>query len=262
MSYPRILISLPIFKREWILEHWLKCIENQTIPLENIGFQFLLGSYEEDAPTHEMLWEWQQAHPSCFLFDAQIDLGSSHATHEEGIRNWARDEYLRMVYFRNSLLTKAADRADTYDFYFSLDSDVLLENPKTLETLASHNVEVVSPFMHMMPMDECPNSMKWLYEPRQDNPLVAVAQRAPVGIGLTQTNVPMAAVMMKPEVVTTTRYTWHPQGEDIGFATQLHNSGIKSYVDFDIYTPHIMHRWQLNDYLVNGDRRFTQKVVA
>ena len=257
MGYPRILISLPIYKREWIVKYWLECIENQDIPLANIGFQFLLG--EDDSSTHDVLWDWQSAHPECFLFDAQIDISSPHQTHEEGIRAWHKEEYLRMVSFRNDLLERASERIDSFDFYFSLDSDVLLERPDTLSVLSGHKKDVVSPLMFMKPTDELfPNSMDWDILPGTGDQ--SKARRNNVSTGLVKIDVPMAAVMMSPDVVAKTRYSWHPQGEDIGFAGNLYLNGFDSYIDYDLYTPHIMHRYQLADYLANGDPRRSIKV--
>lgn len=290
MSTPRILISLPVYKREWLLPYWLKAIEEQTIPLSNIGFQFQLGP--DDDATHDMLWEWHEAHPECFCFDGQIDLSNHHATHAEGIRGWAQDEYLRMVSFRNDLLDRAVEKMELFDYYMSLDSDVLLYNPDTLETLASYNTDVVCPLMYMTPPaldellpdemrlfkdEEYPNAMFWLYRPVESNPLAGAGRRVTrridtgqelpqsqreIKTGLEQIDVPMAAIMMSPDVVSKVRYIWHSQGEDIGFATQLYLNGFKSYLDHDLHAAHIMHKWQLAHYLENGDRRLSQKVVA
>ncbi len=286
---PRILISGPIYKRAWILEHWLKCIEDQSIPLRNIGFQFEFGP--DDDATQDLLWEFHEAHPECFIFDGQIDITNLHATHEEGVRSWAQDEYLRMVSFRNNLLDRAQQKLDSFDYYFSLDSDVLIYNPDTLETLAAHNKDVISPLMYMTPPaldeslpdevklvkdEEYPNAMDWLYEPsptnggsgrrtpRRINPndiTIPYSQRE-MKTGLHKVAVPMAAIMMSPEVVNTVKYVWHPQGEDIGFATQLHKHKYDAYLDFDLDVAHIMHRWQLNHYLAEGDRRLRQIVKA
>lgn len=250
----RILISLPIYKRDWILPKWLECIENQTIPLTNIGFQFELGPDDDD--THEILWEWQSQHPECFLFDAQINAAEKHSHHLEGQRAWKREEYLKMVTFRNNLLERAAQRLDSFDRYFSLDSDVLLADPQTLEKLSGFDVDVISPLMYMTFKNNedydtrFPNSMNW-----HSTGTKFLARRNTVTSGLQKLDVPMAAVMMKPDVVDKIRYRWHPQGEDIGFATELFDNQISSYIDYDVYTPHIMHRAQLADYIKNGDPR-------
>lgn len=252
---PRILISLPVYGREWILPDFFRCIENQTIPLSNIGFQFELGPNDDE--THDIIWEWQSNHPEVFHFDAQINMSSSHKIHLEGQRAWRRDEYLRMVEFRNNLLERANNIIDSFDYYFSLDSDVLLENPKTLETLAGHNKDVVSPLMYMDSTTSYPNAMEWKYlKPRP------MGYRHPEQVQeangqLTRVAVVMAAVMMSPDVVKNIRYIWHPQGEDLGFAEELMNAGYDSYIDYSLYTYHIMHRAQLAHFKQFGDDRET-----
>jgi len=250
----RILISLPIYKRDWILPKWLECIENQSIPLSDIGFQFELGPDDDD--THEILWEWQSQHPECWCFDARINAAEKHSHHLEGQRAWKREEYLKMVTFRNNLLERATQKLEQFDRYFSLDSDVLLDDPLTLEKLAACDVDVVSPLMYMTYKNNedydrrFPNSMNW-----HSTGAKFLARRNQVTEGTQRIDVPMAAVMMKPNVVEKVRYIWHPQGEDIGFAVGLYDQGIESYINYNVYTPHIMHRAQLVDYIKNGDPR-------
>lgn len=218
--------------------------------MENIGFQFELGEADDD--THDILWEWNQKHPECWIFDPQVNHREPHKQHKEGQRAWKRDEYLRMVGFRNSLLERAVSRRTKFDYYFSLDSDVILENPKTIETLISHKKDVVAPLMFMTPTDEkFPNAMDWATAGNR-----WVGRRIKnLGPGLIKVDIPMAAIMMSMDVVKNVRYVWNAQGEDIGFASELHKKGFESFLDTNIYTPHIMHRYQLEDYLANGDRR-------
>ena len=246
----RILISLPIYQREWILPLWLGALESQTIGLENLGFQFELGP--KDDRTHDLLWDWHTKHPELLLFDGQINMLENHRTHEEGKRAWQQDEYLRMVSFRNSLIERAVERMDDFDYYFSLDSDVLLTNPITIERLASHGKDVVSPLMYMTPHDnKYPNAMDWASTGDRYIGKRIELQKG----GLQQVDVPMAAIMMSPDVVKKTRYIWHPQGEDLGFASNLHKNKFKAYLDLDLYVPHVMHRYHMEDYLLRGDHR-------
>ena len=231
------------------MPYWLKAIEDQTIPLSDIGFQFELG--HPDGATHDILWEWQQSHTECWLFDAQINEAEPHKTHEEGKRSWKVEEFLRMVTFRNNLLERAAVRLDKFDYYFSLDSDVILEDPRTIEKLVSYKKDVVSPYMFMTPHDvDYPNGMNWAITGSD-----WVGKRIRLETGLVEVDVPMAAILMSKKVVESVRYEWHPQGEDIGFAKNLYKQGFDSFIDFDTYAPHIMHRAQLKDFLANGDSR-------
>jgi hypothetical protein len=65
----------------------------------------------------------------------------------------------------------------------------------------------------------------------------------------------MAAVMMNPDVYSNVRYIWHPQGEDLGWSGECTRAGYDLYCVSDLYVPHIMHKWMLDDYMTIGDQR-------
>lgn len=245
-----ILIGAPIYKREWILPKWIECIENQNYPKENLGFIFELGS--NDDATHEILWDWQTK--SQFkVFDGEILMKMNHETHPEGHRTWNAEKYYNMVTLRNTLLERATALSDSFDVYFSLDSDILLENPDTLSILVNEmdkGLDVLSPLSYMSPRDtNYPSAMTW------DNEFaIRCARRHDLyRIGETfECDVVMAAVMMSKPVFTQARYRWNPQGEDIGFAKHLRELGFKSYAAWSVYCPHIMHRAMLEEYIKMG----------
>lgn len=252
----KILIGCPIYKRDWILDKWFEAIEGQTIPLSDIGFIFELGTNDDD--THDKLWRWHMNHPEVTVFDGAIREDEQHNHHSDSGRQWKQSDYYRMVNFRNSLL----DRAIAYepDRYFSLDSDIILENPKTLEILYDYTSEldVVSPLMFMYPKGcDFPSVMTWESKPGGR----AYRDRGNYKWGeLFQADVVMAAVMMRPEVYKTTRYQWHRQGEDLGFAWNMAENGFTSYCASDIYCPHIMHTWMLDEYRLHGDCRHSELI--
>lgn len=248
----KILIGCPIYKRAWILPSWFEAIENQTVPLEDIGFIFELGP--DDDETHEVLAEWHEAHPEVEIFDGIIREDEHHEHHPEHGRVWRKSDYYRMVDFRNSLLDRVTSIGP--DRYFSLDSDILLENPRTLEKLYEYTdkMPVVSPLMFMFPKGvDFPSVMTW----RE-----AIGRRAYRDRGnymwgtVFKADIVMAAVMMRPEVYEHVRYRWHPQGEDLGFAWAAGEKGISMYCASDIYCPHIMHQWQFEEYKNTGDNRY------
>src|SRR5690606_4324621 len=123
---PNILIGCPVYKRANVLPLWFKCIEKQEYPLDHVGFIFELGP--DDDETHDILWQFHMDHPELIVFDGQIDDIRVHKNHEEGKRRWGAERYSAMVHFRNSLLERATALQEQFDFYFSLDSDLLLES--------------------------------------------------------------------------------------------------------------------------------------
>jgi len=256
----KILIACPVFKREWILPTWLEFIENQDFPKENLGFMFELG--DDDEATHDILWDWQCSHPQYHIFDGQIDQRLYHEAHPDGTRQWHSERYETMATLRNSLLERASQMTDRYDYYFSLDSDILLEDPQTLNKLVAHaeaisDADVLSPLMYMTPFDtDYPSAMTWVDHPGGR----AIRDLGEYKIGeVFKADIVMAAVFMKQHVVERVRYRWHPQGEDLGFAAELARMNMSSYCVWDVYCPHIMHSFMLSDYLsthIDGRKPF------
>lgn len=250
----KILIGLPIYKREWILPHWLRAIENQTIPLSEIGFLFELGPHDE--ATHDMLWEWHSRHPEVAVFDGIIREHEVHKHHAEGQRQWARHDYHRMVDFRNNLLERAVGYQP--ERYFSLDSDILIPNPRTLEGLFQITAEpgtTAAPLCYMTPRNiDAPNVMTWIDKP--GGRARRLLDQYPIGT-VFEVGISMAAVMMSPEVYNNVRYRWHFQGEDLGWSAEVLRLGYKMYSASNIYAPHIMQEGLLEFYLQNDDQRST-----
>ena len=254
----KILIGLPVFKRDWILPLWFECIEKQDFPLENIGFIFVLAEQEEDPNTWEVLQSWHNAHPEVSTFELITHTNKqSHNTHpgKDGIREWGMYKYLTMVELRNELIDKAAIHTE-FDYFFSLDSDILLADPQTLNKLTTHieGRDVISPLMYMAPYDTSyPSAMTWRFYGNQMSLCQAVREMGQIG-EVFEVDIVMAAVMMNKHVFTDPNigYMPHPQGEDLGFAWVLKQLGYKSYAAWDTYCPHIMGEDILADYIKTG----------
>lgn len=249
----KILIGAPIYDRAWILPTWFKAIENQNFPKEDLGFVFALGP--DDEATHDQLWSWHERHPEFMVFDGQIEMQISHSAHPDDTRIWSSMQYYNMAFLRNTLLERAATFGDQFDYYFSLDSDILLEDPETLNKLVAYAEEdrsraVLSPLAYMTPFDtNYPSAMSWVENP--GGRAMRDLNRYKIG-ELFEADIVMAAVFMQKHVFQTVRYQWHAQGEDLGFATALADFGFKSYGAWDIYCPHIMHKRMLSDYINTG----------
>jgi hypothetical protein len=247
----KILIGCPIYKRAWILNHWIGCINKQSVDLSNIGFIFETGP--NDPETISILETWSRLEKRFKHFEAVSRDDISHHEHIANGRNWTVSKYENMVSLRNSLLSKARELEP--DFYFSLDSDILLENPNTIELLIAHiksGADAVSPLMFMTPQgDLYPSVMNW----REDIPNKAMRHRRyPLGTYF-QSDIIMAAKMMSKKVYQNIDYTIHEQGEDVGWSLNAKNAGYKLYSASYIYAPHIMSEAMYVDYLKFGDNR-------
>lgn len=243
-----VLIGCPVYKRDWVLPDWFAAIEKQNYPLEKIGFIFELGN--DDEATEDVLYEWHQNHPQVRVFDGIIRENVGHRAHPDGKRHWNGTDYLKMVLLRNELLERAS--CMDYEYYFSLDSDVILEDPDTIPFLVSQmsRCDVISPLMYMTPFDDSYPSVMWW-----DDHVGYEAHRNPMKMKydqVFQTDIVMAAKMMRKEVFQNVRYSWHRQGEDLGFAANLKRAGFKAYCAPQIYAFHAMHRQMLADYKERG----------
>lgn len=247
----KILIGCPIYKRDWILHHWIKCVVNQSIDLKNIGFVFEVSS--EDTKTLEILNIWKRIQKEIPYFELKYRDDIPHFEHEENSRQWTMSKYANMVSLRNSLLETA--REVEPDYYFSLDSDILLENQNTIELLTAHiksGADAVNPLMFMTPIgDQYPSVMNW----RLDVPHKAYReQRYPLGTYF-KSDVIMAAKMMSKKVYNSINYSIHEQGEDLGWSYECKLNGYNLFCASYIYAPHIMSKTMYENYLRDGDYR-------
>jgi hypothetical protein len=243
-SMDKVLIGCPLYKREWILPDWLESIKRQNYPLKDLGFIFELGPNDEE--THKILYDWHNANPEVFCFDTEIKGDEEHDQHPEGKRLWSWNKYHKMVRMRNRILDRVS--CIEPDRYFSLDSDILLEHPDTILNLVNltEKLPAVSPLMFMSPHTcEHPNSMFW------DMSIGGKAKRdvTRTNMGsIFQSDIIMAAVMMSKPVYKEARYRFHKQGEDLGWSADCAHKGFLLYLASNIYTPHVMHRWMLDDW--------------
>lgn len=251
-----IIIGCPIFRRDWILPHWFKAIEKQTYPLSELGFVFIAG--EDDDVTIDALFAWHRKHPEVRVFDVSVDTDHIHVEHNKGSRRWNRGRYLAMADLRNDLLSRVSCYEP--DKFFSLDSDILLEDPDTIYSLdvLTDIYDAVSPLAFMSPDGVThPNVMSWVSKPG------GVAARATYELGkLFRADVIMAAKMMSRNVYRKARYQAHRQGEDLGWSTQCHLHSFELWNASQIYCPHVMSEDRLKRYLAEGDNRSKKYFAA
>ena len=248
-----LLIGCPVYKRNWILPYWFSCIQRQTYGIKNIGFIFELGSNDQE--TFDFLINWQKKNSNINIFDIKIRDDISHHAHEEGSRRWSFSKYENMVSMRNSLLNRVKEIQP--DFYYSLDSDILITNPNTIDFLTSHIVsgktDAVNTLMYMTPFGvDYPSVMSWVngtnYEKAHRN------TDYPLGT-FFKTDVIMAGKMMSKDVYNNTNYRFHTQGEDLGWSADCAEKGYSLHCASYIYTPHIMGQEELRKFLSEGDSR-------
>lgn len=234
----KYLIGLPVYKREWILSEWFECIENQTVPLSDMGFLFLMSNQYEDPYTYEIIFDWQAKHPEVQYFNIIEETSQRHKVHVPGTRAWKLHDYKKLAAFRNTLLEHV--KIIQPEYYFSLDSDILLSDPNTLETLTKElvNFNAVSPLAYMSPAStKHPNVLSWKRVPGQET---VRKENYPIGT-VFKSDIIMAAVLMDQKAYNKADYKFHIAGEDVGWAYSMWKNGLTMGSVSNIYTPHIMH---------------------
>lgn len=247
----KLLIGCPIYKRDWIFPMWVAALERQSIPLSDIGFIFETSPNDES--TISMMNRWRSVHPEIPLFEMNERPDLPHFEHVENSRQWTMSKYQNMISLRNSLLKRAREIEPEY--YLSLDSDVIMKNPSSLELMIGHikdGADAVNTLMFMTPFDtKFPSVMTW----KNDEENRAYREDSyPIG-QFFKADVIMAAKMMSKEVYKTVNYQFHVQGEDLGWCTDARSKGFQLYCASYIYSPHIMHRSMLEQFVKQGDRR-------
>ena len=245
------MIGTPMYKRGWILPHWIRCLLNQSVSFKDIGFVFEVSP--DDTETIESLKAWKRIDKNIPYFEIKIRDDIPHFEHENNGRQWTISKYLNMVSLRNSLLQTV--RNVQPDYYLSLDSDILLTNPNTIELLIAHiksGADAVNPLMFMTPFGTMyPSVMNW----RTDIPTKAYREEKYQLGTYFQSDVIMAAKMMNKDVYNNIDYVVHEQGEDVGWSLSCKQQGFKLYSASYIYAPHIMSEVMYKSFLTNGDDR-------
>lgn len=254
-----IVVGCPVYDRDWILPLWFERIEAQDWPLSELGFVFVCSS--DDEKTVDALFQFQTTHPEVPVFDVVFEDSVSHETHRElGVvsRNWTNLTALsRMVVLRNRLLDRVRQIAP--DAFFSLDSDILLDDPSTISRLYKFlelGSVAVSPLVYMSPNTKFPGVMKWVpHAPDWRGLPMAARERGFTPGDTFRTDVIMAAKMMSRAVYEDVDYVLHNKGEDIGWSWNCANHGYELYCMSEVYAPHIMSRTMLELYDAFGDFR-------
>jgi hypothetical protein len=246
-----LLIGCPIYKRDWIFPYWISSIENQNIDLSKIGFIFIAAG--DDHSTLMTLAKYRNMRPEIKIFEIHLLNDINHFEHQENSRQWSLSKYYNMVRLRNTMLKRV--REIEPDYFFSLDSDILLEDPNTISLLTTHiqdGADAVSPLIFMTPNDTMyPGVMTWKDEPGGQ---AYRMEKYPLGTYF-KSDIIMAAKMMSKKTYTNVDYKIHNQGEDLGWSANAAKAGLNLYCASYLYAPHIMHRVMIGHYLNNGDPR-------
>jgi hypothetical protein len=224
----RIVVGCPVVERGWILPQYLGAIEAQQVYADVVVVCLYTQSRDN---TLDVLKE----------HDVDVVPGLLPPRPRERLRDhiWSYDagDYRYMTTLRNMLLSYVISTYEP-DWFFSLDSDVLLSTKGVLRKLLicaeQHEANAVAPLVNVA--KEPPPA--WNYMHLRGS----TAQRfrdEPLPVAPFKTDVIMAACM-QDRVAQRVGWADHPQGEDVGWAVRAHSKGVKAVVDPRIVCAHAM----------------------
>ena len=223
----RVLIGCPVVSRAWILPEWFDAIEAQGIECSVLVVM---------SPSADNTEEILKDRGAEILYDDR----SSVRTETEALAHiWGKmDVYSYMAGLRNGLVAAAKEREA--DYFFSLDSDIILP-PGALENLLRFAVThkgVIAPAVNMTLNSVAWNVMDWV-DRRQPN----MAERRSIPERKSGPQDVVMAAMLLDAYGMDCQWRAHQQGEDVGFCIDAHNRGIKCWWVPEVRCQHIMRRY-------------------
>lgn len=222
-----LICCCPVAERQWSLPAWFAALDAQTVRPDEV---LCLHSGDKGDPT------WLA------IANGAVEYGFPvKRLHDPAERPKKRDDRTRfrtLTRLRNTMLA-VATQTTQHDHLFSLDSDILLEDPTTIEQLldAQHAYPVTSPLTYFHPAAEwtCNAGMLPVW-PGPDADLEHIPwKRAEIDPVAVETETPqtidivMGCFLMARSVYSTLRYPSPPSesGEDITFGCALARAGFQ-----------------------------------
>jgi hypothetical protein len=240
----RLIVGAPVANRAWSLPRWFECLAGQTRRPD--GFVFIHSGI-----VHDATWIACQTEAARHDFSPvalQHDPTPPHARHDN-------ERFRTLANVRNALLRVARDELDA-ELFLSLDTDIMLEDPETIERLEAlvhakgpFGYDVASPLVFLHP--QAPRTWSpaelpcWAYNfgwladhgPAQQTLVRPPVAEIPWGNRIAH-QVPMAAWLGNRKAMEC-RYDWHLSGEDVGFGLALREAAVACTVDTSLYARNI-----------------------
>jgi hypothetical protein len=226
-----IIIGCPFSDRTWILDKWLEHIYTAFEKVDiDPSFIFVVGSGNSEdieALSH--------------VKDATIRVVSEEERPD--IRKWNHSRYEHMVSLRNELLSLV--REEHPDLFLSLDSDILLAPDSIASAL---NCLEIYPEAWAVGM-KCYMSKSSTSHPSMGiwSDINRIRYRRVDCDDIATVDIIMAAKLMRPEAYNVD-YTFHRNGEDLGWSSEIKSLGGKLVWDGRITNKHVMSQESL-DYI-------------
>ena len=218
-----VLVACPIKDRAWAIPHWYQGLD-ENADAANIHMLALLSPSEDN--TEQVLKEYN--------IEVVYDDEPGRPVHEINDHQWgliSKFEY--MARLRNRLVDIALE--GDYDYFFSLDSDIVLPKyglMKLLHYMKTHP-GVCSPSVNMVQSGVAWNVMNWT------NPGVAFAANRTRIPQEGRADIIMAAMLLDKKGLEC-RWAAHMAGEDVGFCLDAESQGIPRWWYPEVRCQHLM----------------------
>jgi hypothetical protein len=237
----RLIAGCPVANRAWSLPRWFERVAAQTRRPD--GLVFVHAGDDET-----LVAVYREAARHGFAVTTVADEQPPRPRHDN-------ERFRTLTNARNDLLRTVQHELDA-DLLLSLDSDIMLEDPETIERLERLVVEdgydLASPVAFLHPA--APSAWSpaepacWAYNagfwPPTDTAVDETRRpwvRSPVDAipwgARVEIDIPMAVWLGNRQVIDC-RYQWHDQGEDVGFAQDLERHGLRCVWDTGMYAWH------------------------
>lgn len=232
-----LVCGAPVANRAWALPHWFECLAAQTVRPDRLVFVHS-GRVDDDT--------WQALLVGARRHDFTIRLLHDPQAPHERTDN-AR--FGTLANLRNTLLTTVQDMGA--DQFLSLDTDVMLEQPDTIERLQAmvalgFDLASCATFLHPDASNpDVDHEIFWAYNAGW-LPMAGARgfiRPLPNEIDWAQVHridIPMA-IWLGNRHVLGCRYSHHESGEDIAFAHSLRDADLKCVWDPRLRAKHY---WQ------------------
>jgi hypothetical protein len=223
------LVGNPEAGRNWILDKWY---EHLMTAGEKAGVvpEVICNVHPDDADTVAL------------LTDLKVTFFYSVFTGRDGDHRWSNDRYYEMVNLRNELLGEVRNLSP--DYFFSLDSDVLL-HPDGIKTLLSAVEEkpdawaIGSKCFVSRHSTLHPNMGKWVGPHRG-----TMFKRENLN-QLVKVDILIGGYLMTRNAYAID-YVYNRRGEDLGWSLEIQKAGGTLYWDGRVCNKHVMHPAMLN----------------
>lgn len=244
----KLVVGCPVADRDWILPAWFAALQAQTRQPDEYVFVLSERQPTPVADTIRLI-RWLSPVDVPALSYALDD--SPYIPRYE--RNLHDPEHVYGEFARRRNLLRRMVLKREPDIFLSLDSDILLDDPRTIERLVGmlDLYPVAAPLVWLHPTghaSECYNAAWWAAgDPGSPDRAWRRATHADAEKGPQLVDIPMAAVMMRGVVLEACSWYYHRQGEDLGFAQDLEQHGMQCAWDPSLTTLHVMDPREMPD---------------